>query len=181
MKALLVIDMQKASFSQSKRYDSACVIDRINKLSDAFRKSGNKVIFIQHNGEESNGHKKHSKGWEILDELERAKGDLIVQKTNCDSFYKTKLETMLRSLGIEELFITGCATDYCVDTTIRSALSKDFSVTVPQNCHTTADRPHLKAEQVIEHHEWIWRGLITPNSKITILAFEKALYTNVLS
>ena len=51
MKALLIIDMQKVSFtSKTPRFNSDDVIKRINILSDKFRKNGDIVIFIQHNG-----------------------------------------------------------------------------------------------------------------------------------
>lgn len=175
MKALLIIDMQKASFSQCRRFDKDKVIERINGLSETFRKKSLPVVFIQHSGTEADGHKAHSEGWEILDELTQAQSDEIVQKTNCDSFYKTPLETFLKNNGVHEILISGCATDFCVDTTIRSAISKDFSITIPQGCHTTADRPHIEAQTVIKHHESIWADLITPNSKIRVQAYAETI------
>jgi len=175
MKALLIIDMQKASFAQSERYDSKGVVDRINELARKLRLSGEPIIFVQHDGNNTDGHEAHTEGWEILDELEKEKSDLVVRKTSCDSFYKTRLETILKDHQVHDLIITGCATDFCVDTTIRSALSKGLSVTIPQGCHTTADRPHLKATEVINHHEWIWRDLISPDSKIRVLTIAETI------
>ncbi len=180
MKALLVIDMQKASFAQTERYDAEGVVSRINGLAAELRKNGHKVIFVQHDGSESDGHQAHSQGWEILDELVKEKEDLVVRKSSCDSFYKTQLETILMDLKVKELIITGCATDFCIDTTIRSSLSKDFFVTIPQGCHTTGDRPHLKAAKVIAHHEWVWRDLIFPNSGIRVLPFDHVVKETIL-
>jgi len=55
MKALLIIDMQKVAFTvQTPRYDAEQVIDRINSLSALFRKMGEPVIFIQHDGSKEN-------------------------------------------------------------------------------------------------------------------------------
>ena len=35
------------------------------------------------------------------------------------------------------------------------------TVVVVADAHTVSDRPHLRAEQVIEHHHWIWTNLIS--------------------
>jgi len=122
MKALLIIDMQKASFTQTERHDVEGVVHRINELASRLRKTGNRVIFVQHDGNETDGHEAHTEGWEILDELVKEKDDLLVRKTSCDSFYNTRLESILKDLEVCELIVTGCATDFCVDTTIRSSL-----------------------------------------------------------
>ena len=53
--------------------------------------------------------------------------------------------------------------DQCVDTTVRSAASLGFNVVVVSDCHTVSDRPHMDAERVIEHHQWIWTNLISLN------------------
>ncbi len=168
MNSLVIIDMQKASFDQTVRYDAEGTIVRINRLSKWVRKNGGKVIFIQHDGSEESRHNPFSKGWEILDELTKDEDDLVIRKTICDSFYRTSLESTLKDIGVRQLIITGCATDFCVDTTVRSALSRDFSVIVPSDCHTTTDRPHLSAEKIIEHHNWIWSKLLIVDQEIKI-------------
>ena len=56
--------------------------------------------------------------------------DTIIRKTSCDSFLETSLDQFLRTSAIEGLIITGCATDYCVDTTVRSALARGWPTTV---------------------------------------------------
>ena len=38
------------------------------------------------------------------------------------------------------LLVTGCATDFCVDTTVRVAASRDYEIVVVADGHTTADR-----------------------------------------
>lgn len=94
--------------------------------------------------------------WEILSSLTIASTDLMVSKTANDSIYHTVLKEELVRSGIKELVITGCATDFCVDSTVKSALVNDFNITVISDGHTTADRPNLKAHQVIELYKWIW-------------------------
>jgi nicotinamidase-related amidase len=173
MKALLIIDMQTGLFGKnSPRFDALNVIDRINKLSDIISLNNGKVIFIQHNGPQGDVFETNTDGWKILPELVRRKNDIVIQKTVCDSFYRTELDTILRGNKINEIIITGCATDFCIDTTIRSAVSKNYDVTVVSDAHTTSDRPHLKAEEVIQHHNWVWRDLITPSKAVKVIPFE---------
>lgn len=96
--------------------------------------------------------------------------DLLVHKTACDAFLGTTLEAQLARHGIRDLVITGCATDYCVDTTIRTALGRSYRTTVPRDGHTTADRPHLTAAQIIAHHNAVWSDFIAPGGPARICA-----------
>ena len=91
--------------------------------------------------------------------------DHIVEKRACDSFMETGLEALLRSHGVEELIIVGCATDFCVDTTIRAAASRGFRVTAVSDGHTTRDRPHLRAMDIITHHNYMWENLQLPRQQ----------------
>lgn len=170
MDVLLIIDMQKASFSSTVRYDAQNLVFRINQLSDYVRGRHGKVIFIQHDGTLENGHLPFTEGGEILSSLSRCDVDYVVRKSICDAFYQTELREILSRLRVERLIISGCATDFCVDTTIRSVVSHGYHVVVVSDCHTTADRPHLKAEQIIEHHNWVWRDLLVPNKQVEVLA-----------
>jgi len=76
--------------------------------------------------------------------------------------WDTDLEEFLRARSIDRLIVTGCATDYCVDTTVRSALARGYPTTVPSDGHTTSDRPHLAAAKIIEHHNAIWSDFLAP-------------------
>jgi nicotinamidase-related amidase len=77
---------------------------------------------------------------------------------------------VLAGLGIRDLIVTGCATDYCVDTTVRAALARRYRTVVPSDGHTTAERPHLSAAKIIEHHNAIWRDFIAPAGPATVCA-----------
>ena len=160
MKALLIIDMQTGSFKPySIRHDTLGTIDRINSLSADFRSNHYPVFFIQHDGTRENCFLPGTEDWEILPELERLPIDITISKTANDAFYKTLLQETLSEKNISELFIAGCATDFCVDTTIKSALSKDYKVTVVEDGHTTACRPFLDAQTVINHYNWLWADM----------------------
>ena len=74
-----------------------------------------------------------------------------------------------RARGATRLLVTGCATDFCVDTTIRAAASLDYDVVVVEDGHTTADRPHVDALSVMRHHNWVWQNLIHPRTQIRVI------------
>ena len=173
MIGLLVIDMQVGLFAGASRYDADGVVRRANDLAHAVRAKGGAVVFIQHEDEGDFAH--GAPGWRILPALDSRPEDIYIRKTACDSFYRSELDEVLRELQITRLLVTGCATDFCVDTTIRSAASKDYEVVVVADGHTTADRPHLPAEKIIEHHNWMWAKLILPSRPVTVVTANELL------
>jgi nicotinamidase-related amidase len=160
--ALIVIDMQRGGFVDAPpKHDAAGLIGRLNRLAAAVRKAGGTVVFVQHDGPTGDPFHPSQPSWRILEELDVRSADPIVRKTACDAFLNTGLEALLRSRDIDRLLITGWATDYCVDTTVRSALTR-YPTIVPSDGHTTSDRPHLPAAKIIEHHNAIWADFIAP-------------------
>jgi len=169
MDILLIIDMQEGSFRRADKFDAEGVVGRINQLADRIRHSGGRVIFIQHDGSAEDGLVPHSPGWRILGSLSRHESDLVVRKTINDAFYATDLNRLLRDLNAETLFVCGWATDLCVDTTIRAAVSLGHRVVAMADGHTVADRPHLKAAEIIRHHNWAWQNLLAPGASVQVL------------
>jgi nicotinamidase-related amidase len=172
MKVLLIIDMQNEAFHPDAPFEAEEVVKRINALSSRFRKEGDKIIIIQHDGTSERCFIPFTKGWEIIPSLETKPGDLTISKTANDSFYKTLLKAELEKLRADELVVTGCATDFCVDATVKSALVNDLNVTVVSNAHTAHDRPYISAKQVVDHYNWIWREMSQTKSKIKVVDFE---------
>ena len=176
MKALLIIDMQIGSFKPySLRYDTMGVIERINILSSTFRTNNDKVIFIQHDGSKENNFIPETEDWQILPELTKSETDTFILKTANDAFYKTTLEAFLNMNAINDLFVTGCASDFCVDATIKSALSKDYCITVLEDGHTTANRPYLTALKAIQHYNWLWADMTSTKTKIQVVKTNELL------
>lgn len=175
MIALLVVDMQIGCFSGSPpRWDADSTVARINQLARCVRKRG-PVIFIQHT-DPHEGLAKGSQAWHLLNSIDRSPEDAVVEKTACDAFLNTELESILKRNSVTDLIITGCATDFCVDTTILSACSHRFAVTVPNDAHTTRDRPHLDAQKIIEHHNYMWENLLLPGeAKVRVLPTSQLL------
>src|SRR5689334_8484739 len=139
--ALIIVDMQCGSFTaESPRYDADGLVARLNALATRVRSADGLVVLVQHEGPEDDPHHPSKPGFQLLPELQIEPSDRHVLKTACDAFLKTSLEAELAEAGIRDLIVTGCATEYCVDTTVRSALGRGYRVVVPRDGHTTADR-----------------------------------------
>ena len=76
--------------------------------------------------------------WEVafMPEVEAIIGpdDYIVEKHRASVFFETTIDAKLRMLGIEQVIISGCNTDFCVETTIRDAYYRDYDVIVVSDC-----------------------------------------------
>lgn len=75
-----------------------------------------------------------TEGAEVIDELKPAKGDFVIKKISYSGFYNTKLEELLKSLGVQKLFLTGIVTNICVLYTGVDALMRGFEVEVIEDC-----------------------------------------------
>jgi len=167
MQILIVMDMQRALFTVP-RYQKDGVVDNIRRLIAVQRKNGGMVIHVRHNGLVEDGMAPGMEGWEFLAEIDMHPDDPVIEKETCDAFYGTDLERSLRDAGADKIIITGCCTDFCVDTTVRAAVSRNFKVIVPADAHTTADRPHLESKLVVTHHNWCWENLTTPETPVLV-------------
>ena len=150
--ALLIIDVQNGVIDWSQPSSNGNeVLKNISSLLTKARESNAPVIYIQHDGEYSGRLAVGSSGWEIHSEIAPIDGELIIRKRASDSFYETPLKDELNKKGIKHLVVVGCRTQFCVDTTCRSATSLGYNVTLAKDAHTTMDDV-LTAAQIITHH-----------------------------
>ncbi|WP_165023875.1 isochorismatase family protein [Dysgonomonas sp. ZJ279] len=169
MKALLIIDMQIGSFKPySIRYNTLQKIEQINLLSRKFRDAGYPVIYIKHDGTKEEYLLPQTEDFEILPELIQEPSDIVVVKEANDAFYNTELLSTLIGKNIDELYFCGCATDFCVDATIKTALVNDFKIYIASNAHTTASRPQVDAPTIIEYYNWLWSNMTPTKHNISV-------------
>jgi len=164
MDAMLIVDMQVGLLNGAPKHDLRGVIERINRLAAKVRAQSGRVIFIRHCGRKGDDFEPQTPGWQFLPELLRDPADIVVQKDLNDPFAGTDLQDRLREIAPDRVLVTGWATDFCVDATVRSAVSNHYDVVVVADGHTLNDRPHLDAASVIRHHHWVWSNLITQRS-----------------
>lgn len=164
---LLVVDMQVGLFADGTKFDGAGLVARINGLARKIRDAGGRVIFVRHT-QEGGPFGVGAPEWQLLPELDVHEHDHIIEKSTCDCFAGTCLATLVAPAEDGRLIVTGCATDFCVDSTVRSAAVRGYDVWAPEDGHTTGDRPHLSAQQVIRHHNYIWGEFIGARGAVNI-------------
>jgi len=170
-KALIVIDVQEGMFNEAfPVHNGAQLLGTLGKLIERARAANTPVIYVQHIGEgEGNPLRMDSPGFPIRADIAPKTDEIIVQKRTPDSFHETTLHQTLQARGIQQLVMCGIQTDYCVDTSVRRAMSLGYKVTVPQDGHSTWPDHGLSAEQIIHHHNAVlanWFAQVKPTAEI---------------
>lgn len=150
--AVLVIDVQQGLCQgEGAAWDCAGTIARINLVTQRARMAGVPVIFVQH--ESDGGYLVHgSADWQLAHGLDALAADFRERKTTPDAFLRTGLLKLLHSLDVQALTVCGMHTEFCIDTTVRSALALGFPVVLVADAHTSAGNAAISAQQVIAHH-----------------------------
>ena len=150
--ALLVVDIQEGLFANEPRpLEIDTVIENINLLARRARRAGNPVFFIQHEAagtELACG----SPAWQLDKRLEVEPQDMIIRKTTSAPYASSDLQCQLQERGVKSVVVAGYATEFCIDSTVRWSASLGLSVTLVSDAHTTHDKAHLSAKQIIAHH-----------------------------
>ncbi|MFD4015632.1 cysteine hydrolase family protein [Streptomyces sindenensis] len=167
--ALLVIDMQNTLVAIAHR--PSATVAAIAGLQARARAAGAPVVFAQQQDEEL---EPGTDGWRIVPELAPAAGDTVVPKSAPDSFLGTRLDAVLRARGVTEVVVTGFATEICVESTARQALSRGYDVVLVADGHTTSLRPatssrYAAPEASVAHHNEIYRNLRFPGRRVRVL------------
>lgn len=150
--ALVVVDMQLYFMGQGQ--PSECpeareIVPNVNRLAEATRRAGGKVIWIQTvSGPESidswsvyydrmtpensdkrvEGMSPGGSGFELWPELEVKDEDLVVPKIRYSAFMPppSKLDAVLKKQAIDTVLITGVATCTCCESTARDAMMLNY-------------------------------------------------------
>jgi nicotinamidase-related amidase len=159
-KALIVVDMQVMPFiwkdyGGKALYQEAVLIANIKKLIEKARQASAPIFYILYTEAEGSARAEGQPLWQILPEIAPQTQDYLVTKYYADSFLKTDLLSTLEETGIKDIVVCGVQSEFCVDTTCKSAFSHGLRVELASDCHSTFDSEILSAEQIIAHHNSI--------------------------
>ncbi|SKC61999.1 Nicotinamidase-related amidase [Burkholderia sp. CF099] len=176
--AVIVIDVQQMFFSgPSPAYRGEAVIDGINRLTAAARKANAPVFFVQHESD-ANGPLAHgSDAWQLPATLVREQADASIHKTVGDSFHETPLVDQLRQQDIDSVVICGYASEFCVNATARRAELLGLRTTIVADLHTTQDKPHLAADKIVEHQNFVWANSSMTGKRVKVRPLADILQT----
>jgi ureidoacrylate peracid hydrolase len=190
--ALLVIDMQNAfchaegtlGISGVDVSPATAIIEPIRRVVEASRAAGIPVVWSQQEHfpvDWSRARKRlpsHtakrarvsalSGTWdmEIVDELKglaEADPSLVVRKHRFGCFYETRLDLVLRMLGVDALIVAGTTANACVETTLREAYLRDYDVAAVTDC-IAAVRPQWEP---VAHEVWAqYLGVLTTSAAV---------------
>jgi nicotinamidase-related amidase len=80
---------------------------------------------------------------EILAELKPVAGEHVVRKTTVGAFASTSIDSLLRSLNVDQIYMAGVSTNMCVESTAREAADRGYQVTLVEDaCGTTFEELH---------------------------------------
>lgn len=168
--ALLIIDVQQGLIDGSPAAIRAPqILAQLNAAIALARSRAMPILFVQHDGPPDSPLAAGSHAWQLHEVLARQPIDKVIRKRASDAFCQTALKATLEQLAIDHLWLAGYASDFCLDSTVRSAAMQGYAVTVIADAHTSKDRPHLGGEQVIAHHNWLWANLDTPAHPVRVM------------
>lgn len=147
--AVVIVDFQKAFVEHDKCGPSAAVaLENSATLLDAARAAGVPVIYLvmildslddrmlaQRVRSSLTERCERGNPWtEIASAVPAQPGDHIVEKTVATGFYKTRLDELLRELGVDETIVIGTSTSGCVRATVMDAAYRSYHVSIVEEC-----------------------------------------------
>ena len=144
---LVIVDMQVEG---CERHGPGVkpVIAKIRSLLDHFREVNGKIIHVQ--SVRTKDHPEFtvfgrpyglllgSAGAEFVEELKPLPGEIVVQKTSHDCFFKTSMETVLEQLDLrscrDTIVVTGIGSSNCVYHAVIGFHIRNYFIIVPEDC-----------------------------------------------
>jgi nicotinamidase-related amidase len=141
--ALIVVDLQNGLVGSPFVHPIADVVARTCALAAAFRRRGLPVALVNVDGgapgrtERPRHGGSFPDGWtNLIPELDRQPGDIVVTKRTWGAFASTDLESQLKARGVTQVVVTGVATGTGVESTARQAYEAGFNVTLATDAMT---------------------------------------------
>ena len=151
--ALVVIDVQQGMFQipDFHLHDGEGTVERIALLVARARESGTPVFFVQHDGGPDHPFHPGKPGFAFHEKLTPLAEDYVTVKHRGSAFHGTDFDSKLRSAGIGTLIVCGMQSEYCVDSAVRGAVERGYSVVLVADGHTTGGTQALTGAQIVAH------------------------------
>ncbi len=152
--ALIVIDVQNGVVAGAHERDR--VVANVAELVEKARRETIPIVWVQHSDD---GLVRGTDEWKLVSELVVNEAEPLVEKNYGDSFEDTTLESVLSSLGVGRLFVTGAQTDACIRSTLHGAFVRGYDTILVSDAHTTEDQSEWGApppDEVIAHTNLYW-------------------------
>lgn len=153
--AMVVIDLQKGIVGfPGSPHSTGSVVTNAAALIEAARGAGAQPILVHVDRSPDGGDGLHPAcdqpmmraghvpppDWsELIPELNRQPGDLVVLKRQWGAFYGTDLELQLRRRGLDTILLCGIATEFGVESTARDAYERGFELVFAEDAMTGRD------------------------------------------
>jgi nicotinamidase-related amidase len=135
--ALIVVDLQAGLIGAPFIHPIGGIVERAATLIGVFRRHGLPIVLVNVDGgapgrtEQPRHAGPFSDGWtNLIPELDRQPGDIVVTKRTWGAFASTDLEARLKARGVTQVVIAGVATGTGVESTARQAYEQGFNVTL---------------------------------------------------
>ncbi|MEV0415214.1 isochorismatase family protein [Streptomyces sp. NPDC050448] len=154
--ALVVLDVQQGILGLPLQpHPAAQVVDNSARLAHAFRAAGLPVVLVNvaHGPDGGaalqpradvphNPPVLHPEFSRLSPELAAHPDDLLITKRQWGAFTGTELDIQMRRRGIDELVLTGVATNLAVESTARFAYEHGYHVIVAEDATSTFSAEH---------------------------------------
>jgi nicotinamidase-related amidase len=124
---LLVVDVQTALI-QEHPFNEEKVIMNIKGLISIARDSNKEVVYVRHDDGIGEELEYGTDGWQIYNEIAPNKDEKVFGKKYNSTFFKTGLNEYLETKKIDTIILMGLQTEYCIDSTLKSAF-EDYDTT----------------------------------------------------
>jgi gluconolactonase len=164
--ALIIQDLQNDVIGEGGAFadsgapahaQSQNIVENVRRIAEAARSAGMAVIHVHYIVEpgapglmqnaplfqgvkEANALVRGSWGAAPVEGLEPQEGDHVVEKMRMNGFFDTRLDILLRGLGVETIVITGAWTNMSIEHTARHGADAGYEVfVVSDGTSTTGD------------------------------------------
>jgi len=164
------------------------VIPNTARLIETFRRLSAPVIYVTYGAELpdasdtplhlrslvlATGNIAGNREHEIVDELRPKPGEPVLNKTTMGAFASTGIDSLLRSMGVSELVVTGVSTNNCVGMTAMEACDRQFGVVLTSDATGTCS-DHMQ-EATLRTFRRLWGRVMSTDEVIAEISGDTVL------